>query len=232
MPPDDRAAMIAHMASCPSCRRYDRVIRKGVEALRGAPEVKPRSRLGVVAVRRLARTAERREDRRLAPRFARATVAAVVSVAAVLAGLAWLPERFNAAPTDAPDHRPPSLRVASFPSGDAWMSFPAGGASMSFPAGDASAWPGFLLGAAVPPPAVYYSFLGPSAFDFLGPSALDGAYSYAVDLERGLAAIGFGSSFGSSLHEDPEEAARAMLVEYGRSRVRKAARNAAAAPDL
>lgn len=206
MSPDDRAAMIAHMASCPSCRRYDRVIRKGVEALRSAPEVKPRRRLGVVAVRRLARTAVRREERRLAPRFARATVAAVVSLAAVLAGLAWLPERFSTAPTDAPDHHPPSLGL------------------VSFPAGDASTWPGFLLGVAVPPPAVYYSFLGPSAFD--------GAYSYAVDLERGLAATGFGSSFGSNLREDPEEAARAMLVEYGRSRVRTAARNAAAAPDL
>lgn len=55
MPPTARAAATAHLASCPSCRRYDRVIRKGVEALRSAPELKPRRPLSVADVRRRAR---------------------------------------------------------------------------------------------------------------------------------------------------------------------------------
>lgn len=57
MTPEARAAMTSHMASCASCRRYDRVIRTGVEALRDAPEVRPRKPLEVAEVRRRAELA-------------------------------------------------------------------------------------------------------------------------------------------------------------------------------
>ena len=52
------AAMTAHMASCPSCRRYDRAVRRGVAVLREAPTPKPRP-LDVAQVRLLARRAGR-----------------------------------------------------------------------------------------------------------------------------------------------------------------------------
>lgn len=38
-----RAAMQAHLASCRSCERYDRVIQGGVALLRGLPEIEPSS---------------------------------------------------------------------------------------------------------------------------------------------------------------------------------------------
>lgn len=63
MPPAARAAVTAHLDSCASCRRYDRVIRRGVEALRSAPQIKPRKPLSVATVRRMARAAEQRERR-------------------------------------------------------------------------------------------------------------------------------------------------------------------------
>ena len=92
MSPEARAAMTSHMASCPSCQRYDRVVRKGVAVLRSAPEPKPRHRLGVVTVRRRARLAERRENRRLeAEARGSSTIVGAVAFAAVLACVAALP---------------------------------------------------------------------------------------------------------------------------------------------
>lgn len=79
MSPTARAAVTAHLASCASCRRYDRVIRKGVEVLRSAPEIKPRKPLTVATVRRMARAAEQREHRRQDGGAASPTAASVAA---------------------------------------------------------------------------------------------------------------------------------------------------------
>lgn len=101
MTPEARAAMTSHMASCPSCRRYDRVIRTGVAALREAPEVKPRKPLGVVDVRRRARRAEQNEAEK---RTIRTTLSAVLAVAAALYPASFtVPTARNGGQPDSPD---------------------------------------------------------------------------------------------------------------------------------
>jgi hypothetical protein len=41
----DREALDSHLAGCPSCRRYDRVVTRGVDFLRETPGIRPREDL-------------------------------------------------------------------------------------------------------------------------------------------------------------------------------------------
>ena len=221
MAPEARAVMTSHMASCPSCRRYDRVVRKGVAVLRSAPEPKPRHRLGVVTVRRRARLAERRENRRREARGS-STIVGAVAFAAVLAGVASLPMLFDAVPETETATR------ESVTTGAPGYYRPGVGFPPVLPSAVA-AQPSFPWGAAISSPVSYSSLGGsfavPAPSFFPGPSFVHSAYADGAYLDPGFADPGF-----RSLQDTPEEIARAMLVEYGRNRARMA--RDAAAPDL
>lgn len=85
-----RSRFIGHMAECGPCRRYDRVVRRGVDVLRKAPQGVPRRRLSVGDVRRLA-TAFERESLALGTAGSGVTLAAATLVALLLAAVAWSP---------------------------------------------------------------------------------------------------------------------------------------------
>ena len=215
--------MTSHMASCPSCRRYDRVVRKGVAVLRSAPEPKPRHRLGVVTVRRRARLAERRENRRLeAEARGSSTIVGAVAFAAVLACVAALPMLFDGAPETAPPAR------ESVTTGAPGYYRPGVGFPPVLPSAVA-AQPSFPWGTTLSFPVAYSSLGGsfsvPAPSFFPGPSFVHSTYADGAYLDPGFADPGF-----RSLQDTPEEIARAMLVEYGRNRARMA--RDAAAPDL
>ena len=87
---EDRLFFIGHMAGCEPCRRYDRVIRKGIDTLRKAPPASSRRRLSVAEVRRLA-TAFERESLALGTAGSGVTLTAAVLVALLMAAVAWSP---------------------------------------------------------------------------------------------------------------------------------------------
>jgi len=87
---EGRSFFIGHMAGCEPCRRYDHVIRKGIEALRKAPPASSRRRLSVAEVRRLA-TAFERESLALGTAGSGVTLTAAVLVAVLMAAVAWSP---------------------------------------------------------------------------------------------------------------------------------------------
>lgn len=76
----------AHLAACPPCARYDRILRKGVRLLSETPQVEPDPSFKLHLRYRLAD-----EEHRLNVRPATMNAAASVSVAAMLALAAWLP---------------------------------------------------------------------------------------------------------------------------------------------
>lgn len=78
------------MAGCAPCRRYDRVIRKGVDVLRRNPQGSPRRRLAVVEVRRLAAAFDM-ESPALGTAGSGVTIAAAALVALLMAAVAWSP---------------------------------------------------------------------------------------------------------------------------------------------
>ena len=87
---EDRSRFMGHMAECGPCRRYDHVIRKGVDVLRGTPQGGRRRRLSIGDVRRLATEFERESLAPGAPGSG-VTLAAVATVALLLAAVAWSP---------------------------------------------------------------------------------------------------------------------------------------------
>jgi anti-sigma factor RsiW len=91
----------AHLDGCAGCARYDRVVRKGVQLLTGLPPLEPTADL-VQKVHRRTAAIERE------PRMDGLTWA--VSVAAVLALLAWSPLLRNVFETEAV---PPSAATIS-----------------------------------------------------------------------------------------------------------------------
>ncbi len=78
------------MAGCEACRRYDHVIRKGIDTLRKAPPASSRRRLNVAEVRRLATVFER-ESLALGTAGSGVTLTAAVLVAVLMAAVAWSP---------------------------------------------------------------------------------------------------------------------------------------------
>lgn len=87
---EERSFFAGHMAVCGPCRRYDHVIRKGVDALRKTPPGSPRRNLSVAEVRRLA-TAVERQSLALGTAGSGVTLVAAVLVAVLMAAVAWSP---------------------------------------------------------------------------------------------------------------------------------------------
>lgn len=87
---EDRSGLVGHMARCSSCRRYDRVIRRGVGILREQAEAPPSATTSIAEVRRRA-TASERESLALGTAGSGVTLSAAVLVALLLAAVAWSP---------------------------------------------------------------------------------------------------------------------------------------------
>ena len=87
---EDRSFFVGHMARCSSCRRYDRVIRRGVEALREPVEAPTEATMSIAEVRFRA-TALERESLALGTAGSGVTLSAAVVVALLLAAVAWSP---------------------------------------------------------------------------------------------------------------------------------------------
>ena len=87
---EDRSFFVGHMARCSSCRRYDRVIRRGVQVLREPVAASAMSSLSTAEVRFRA-TAFERESLALGTAGSGVTLSAAVVVALLLAAVAWSP---------------------------------------------------------------------------------------------------------------------------------------------
>lgn len=85
-----RSFHVGHIARCSSCRRYDRVIRKGVQILREPVEVPTAAPMNVAEARCRA-TAFERESLALGTAGSGVTLSAAVVVALFLAAIAWSP---------------------------------------------------------------------------------------------------------------------------------------------
>ncbi len=90
--PWKRQLASAHIAACPRCRRYDRVLRTGVAVLRDEESL-PGSRRGleVATLRDLAWQQERTESQALGGAGSGMTTAGLVLVALLLCVFAWFP---------------------------------------------------------------------------------------------------------------------------------------------
>ena len=86
----DRSFFIGHLARCSSCRRYDRVIRRGVQVLREPVEAPAAATMSIAEVRFRA-TAFERESLALGHAGSGVTLSAAVVVALLLAAVAWSP---------------------------------------------------------------------------------------------------------------------------------------------
>ena len=87
---EDRSFFIGHMAGCSSCRRYDRVIHRGVQVLRDPVEAPTMAPMSTAEVRFRA-TAFERESLALGTAGSGVTLSAAVVVALLLAAVAWTP---------------------------------------------------------------------------------------------------------------------------------------------
>ena len=76
----------SHIASCPDCARYDRILRRGLTLVSAQPQLEPSSDFLVQLQHRLAV-----EDRQMAMRPIKSLAVASMAVAAMLAFVAWLP---------------------------------------------------------------------------------------------------------------------------------------------
>ena len=75
-----------HLAECPECARYDRVVRRGLKVLAAQAHIEPAPDFMMHLQQRLAA-----EDRRTALRPMTSLASASVVVAAMLAFAAWIP---------------------------------------------------------------------------------------------------------------------------------------------
>ena len=87
---ESRSFFVGHIARCSSCRRYDRVICKGVQVLREPGEVPAAAPMNIAEVRYRA-TAFERESLALGTAGSGVTLSAAVVVALLLAVVAWSP---------------------------------------------------------------------------------------------------------------------------------------------
>ena len=86
MDPGTEALWQAHLAGCAECARYDRVLRRGLRLLSARPPLEPAPDFIIHLQHRLAA-----EDRAMTMRPIRSLAVASISVAAMLAFVAWLP---------------------------------------------------------------------------------------------------------------------------------------------
>ncbi|HEX7118449.1 MAG TPA: zf-HC2 domain-containing protein [Longimicrobiales bacterium] len=84
----ESARLEAHLASCPTCARYDRVVRSGVRLLRGLPEVEPSSDFFPRLQHRIYNLEEELRAGKRAPGVG---AVASLAVAGTIALLAWSP---------------------------------------------------------------------------------------------------------------------------------------------
>ena len=87
---ESRSFFVGHIAKCSSCQRYDRVICKGVQALREPVEDPAAAPMNIAEVRYRA-TAFERESLALGTAGSGVTLSAAVLVALLLAAVAWSP---------------------------------------------------------------------------------------------------------------------------------------------
>ena len=85
-----RSSFVGHMARCSSCRRYDRVIRRGVRVLREPVAASSAATMSIAEVRFRA-TAFERESLALGAAGSGVALSAAAVVALLLAAIAWSP---------------------------------------------------------------------------------------------------------------------------------------------
>lgn len=86
--PLESALWRAHMNRCPSCARYDRVLRRGLALVRDLPEVEPSSDFGPRLQHRLYHVDDEPE---MGHRASGASAVVSLAIAGVLAAIAWSP---------------------------------------------------------------------------------------------------------------------------------------------
>ncbi len=91
-----REAFLAHMAECPSCARYDRVIARGTELFRQLPKLQPSEDFLPRLQHRIFHVED--ELRGLGRHASGASTALTFSIAALFALAAWLPALRTAPP--------------------------------------------------------------------------------------------------------------------------------------
>jgi hypothetical protein len=89
--PHDAARIQWHLATCSSCARYDRIVRRGLELVRGLPEVEPSEDFQDRLQHRLFHV----QDAAAISEPRAAGGAAALAVAGMIALLAWSPLLFN-----------------------------------------------------------------------------------------------------------------------------------------
>jgi anti-sigma factor RsiW len=95
LPPERIAALEDHLAECPACAHYDRVLTHGTELLALVPEIAPSAEFSLRLRDRLDEVeAEMAWDRRT-----RASLAGTVTVAALVAAAVWGPLTHRDAPS-------------------------------------------------------------------------------------------------------------------------------------
>jgi anti-sigma factor RsiW len=88
LPPEEAARWRDHIASCPSCARYDRVVRRGLTLLRSLPEVEPSEDFFPRLQHRIYNLDDDSPD---GSRASGTSAVVSLAIAGVLALLAWSP---------------------------------------------------------------------------------------------------------------------------------------------
>ena len=118
--PEDRSFFVDHVARCASCRRYDRVISKGVRVLRETVPAPVGASMTMAEVRVRATAAER-DSLALGTAGSGVTLSAAVVVALLVAVVAWSPifsgttpevAAVASPPASAPTFAPLEIRIA------------------------------------------------------------------------------------------------------------------------
>ena len=97
MTASEMARCRAHLERCPSCARYQRVMRNGLELVRALPPVEPSADFGDRLRHGIYRVRDEAPERRRG-----SALAVGVAVATLAAAAAWGPLLRGAAPTNAP----------------------------------------------------------------------------------------------------------------------------------